>query len=231
MEQENRHAHSPKELQRTLYDIEEELKKPVDEKALTRLFQQLEIAQEDCSFMKTKYSLFAEQLISESEEKIRSLFGKVVNSHVDTEVDQLVEMSKKLSKEDLAGLALFKKKVDALKKKYRLSKENLLKISGCNSLPIQEEVNPEEAENLLRLASLVYHKNKHERNKIYCCLSNSAKDRFHKHLICLKTKAFEKEESTIQALFASALEISGAPAEYPTPHEIEDFFSEEPKDI
>lgn len=223
MEQENWHAHSPVDLEKHLRDIEEELKKPVDDKTMRRLFQKLEVAQEDCSSLKEKYSLFAEKLISESEDKIRSLFGKVVTSHMDTEVDQIVEMAQHVPPEEL------QKKIKKLKSKYCLSKEQLEKIAKAEKKESSsKETDLEEVENLFRLASLVYHKNKEERNKIYCCLSTSAKESFHKHLICLKTKAFEKEESTIQALFASALEIAGSPPEYPSSTEIQDFFSEEP---
>lgn len=236
MEQENVHAHSPDELQRKLQDIEEELKKPVDRKKFERLFRKLEIAQKDCSLMKTRYTLSSEKFLSNCEEKICSLFGKVTTTHVDTEVHQILDQAQKLSSKNKIGAKIIQKKIQDLRKWHRPSKENLLKIAEAEkklgiispSDPVKEEdIDLEEAEHLLALASHVYHRKKLELNKSYLTLSQTAKERFNKHLISLKTKAFDKEKSTIQALFVSAFEMAGLPANYPSQKEIDEYFQEE----
>ncbi len=232
MKQENSHAHSPAELQKNLHAIEEELKKPVDHKTMRKLFQKLEIAQEDCSLMKPKYNI---SCLPECEERIRTLFGTVVTTHVDSEVDTILSRANLLSKDDHKATKALKKQISSLKSWHRPSKENLLKLAKAESklegvcdLPCKEEhSNPFEALELLELASLVYHKNKEERNKLYCSLSSASKECFQKHLGRLKTKAFEEQEKTIRALFIAACELAGIPVKKdPTPLEMDEFFSE-----
>ncbi len=232
------HDISPAALQKDLQAIEEELKRPVDRKTFLKLFQKLETAQKDCSLLKTKYSISAEKFLFGIEEKIISLFGEVMTTHVDTEVNAILEMSSHLSAKDHKRAQFLHAKILALKKWHRPSKENLQKLAqaeknigmihSSNSIK-EHQVDVEEAEHLLQIASFVYYKNKQERQKSYLSLSEEAKKRFQKHLICLKTTAFDKEESTIQALFVTAFEMAGIPTAYPSSSEITEFFEEEKK--
>jgi predicted GIY-YIG superfamily endonuclease len=230
------HSKSPAELQNDLLDIENKLKRPVNRKSMQKIFQRLEVAQDDCSSMKNKYTLFTEEIASGFEGRIRSLFGAVVTTHVNTEVDQILKEAMSLNPKNTKAVKALKKKIKDLKSWHRPSKENLIKIAKaesritedkCAASLGEEEIDPEEAQNLLQIASLVYCKKLKDRNKLYLSLSDTAKERFQKHLICLKTKAFEKETSTIQALFASAFDMAGIPSKYPSYSEIKDFFSEE----
>ena len=244
MEHKKKHSHSPSELQQNLQDIEEELKKPVNQKTFRRIFDQLSTAQQDCIKIKSK-SNFASVFLSDSEHKICSLFGKVMNSLVDTEVNRIIEASFKLKKGEKKKAESLQKEIDLLKNCHRPSKEHLKHIAeseeriqqalGIFTLKEPSENNAidelsEEVEDLFKLASLVYNKNKKDLNKTYLTLSKEAKDKFNRHLICLKTKPFEKEKSTIQALFASAFELSGIKrTSYFSSKEIDDFFAEEKK--
>ncbi len=236
MKKKKRCARSPSELQDDLQDIESKLKKPVDKKSMQQIFQRLEIAQNDCSSMKNKYTLFSEEITSDFENRIRSLFGAVVTTHIDTEIDQILKAANALNPKDSQAIKALKKRIKKLKSWHRPSKENLIKLARAEkkigqihgTLPLSEDqIDPTEAQSLLQIASLVYRKNVKERNKLYLSLSETAKERFQKHLICLNTTAFEKETSTIQALFVSAFEMAGIPAKYPSSNEIKDFFSEE----
>ncbi len=236
MKKENLHAHSPSELQKNLRDIEDELKKPIDKKKMQKIFQKLEVAQEDCSLMKSKYTLSSEKFLSNFEDRICSLFGTVVTSHVDREIDLILKAASNLTQKNLHSSKSLKKKIKELKSWHRPSRENLIKLAEAEKkigiIHLSEhldisEIDSVEAENLLEIASLVYHKNTEGRNKLYLALSEPSKERLQKHLIYLKTKAFEKETPTIQALFVSAFEMAGIPTQYPSYDEIKEFFSEE----
>lgn len=236
MSNEKTHISSPVKLQRDLHDIEKALESPVDKKTFQSLFKKLTRAQQDCTSLKLKCS---GTFLCHSEQKICSLFGKVVTSYVDTFINQIVSKAEALSPEDLKGREILRKEIISLKKDHRPSRENLAKlaevekkISSCPSLPSSsdENVDPEEAEKLLHLASCVYHKKESERRETYLTLSKVAKERFRNHLFTLQTRPFEEKIPTLQALFASADEMAGIPMHYPSASEITDFFSEEPKD-
>lgn len=233
MKKQHLHAHSPAELEQNLCAIEEKLKRPVDQKTMRDLFKKLETAQEDCDLMKSKCSV---PFFSQCEERIRSLFGTVVTTHVDSEVDDILEKANHLSPSDGKSIKTLQKQIRALKSWHRPSKENLVKIGEAEEKlgevrqrKLEANSDPFESIDLLELASSVYHKNKEERNKLYQALSSPCKKHFQKHLGHLKTKAFEERETTIQALFAAALEIAGSPANYPTQREITEFFENEPR--
>ncbi len=233
MKKQQVHAHSPAELEQNLCAIEEKLKQPINQKTMKDLFKKLETAQEDCDLMKSKCSV---PFFSQCEERIRRLFGTVVTTHVDSEVEDILQKAKHLSPSDIKSIKTLQKQISALKSWHRPSKENLVKIGEAEEklgevqkCKLEGNSDPFEALDLLELASSVYHKNKEERNKLYHKLSNPCKKHFQKHLGHLKTKAFEERETTIQALFAAALEIAGSPAKYPTPGEITEFFEDEPR--
>ncbi len=233
MKKQQLHAHSPAELEQNLCAIEEKLKQPVNQKTMRDLFKKLETAQEDCDLMKSKCSV---PFFSQCEERIRSLFGTVVTTHVDSEVDDILQKASHLSPSDSKSIKTLKKQISALKSWHRPSKENLMKISEAEEKlgevqqhKLEENSDPFEAIDLLELASSVYHKNKEERNKLYHALSSPCKKYFQKHLGNLKTKAFEERETTIRALFAAALEMAGSTPKYPSPNEITEFFEDEPR--
>ena len=235
MKKQQSHAHSPAELQQNLCAIEEKLKRPVDQKTMRELFKNLETAQEDCDLMKSKCSV---PFFSKCEERIRSLFGTVVTTHVDSEIEDILQKANELSLKSSKSVKALQKQISALKSWHRPSKENLLKIAKAEEKlgEVQQSclqegllvLDPFEAIDLLELASSVYHKNKEERNKLYETLSSPCKKHFQKHLGHLKTKAFEERETTIKALFAAALEMAGSPPKYPTSSEILEFFTNEP---
>ena len=233
MKKQQIHAHSPAELEQNLCAIEEKLKKPVNEKTMKKLFKKLEIAQEDCNLMKSKCSV---PFFSKCEERIRSLFGTVVTTHVDSEVEDILKKANLLTLKDTKSIKTLQKQISDLRDWHRPSKENLLKIAEAEEklgkVPehmLEEVSDPCEAVDLLELASSVYHKNKEEINKLYHSLSSPCKKHFQKHLGHLKTKAFEETETTIQALFAAALEMAGSPPNYPSASEITEFFKDEPR--
>jgi hypothetical protein len=233
MKKQQVHALSAAELEQNLCAIEEKLKTPVDQKTMRDLFKKLETAQEDCDLMKSKCSV---PFFSKCEERIRSLFGTVVTTHVDSEVEAILQKANHLSPSDSKSIKALRKQISVLKSWHRPSKENLLKIDEAEGKlgevqqhSLEEDANPFEAIDLLELASSVYHKNKEEINKLYHTLSSPCKKHFQKHLGHLKTKAFEKRETTIQALFAAALEMAGSPPKYPTRSEITEFFEDEPR--
>ncbi len=236
MSNEKTYISSPINLHRDLHDIEKALESPVDKKTFQSLFKKLTRAQQTCTSLKLKCS---GTFLSHSEQKICSLFGKVVTSYVDTFINQIVKKAETLSPEDFKGRETLRNEIIALKKDHRPSRENLAKlaevekkISSCQTLPTvpQEDVDPEEAEKLLHLASCVYHKKESERRETYLTLSKAAKERFRSHLFTLQTQPFEEKIPTLQALFASADEMAGIPTHYPSPSEITKFFLEEPKD-
>jgi hypothetical protein len=229
------------QLQQSLKNIEEELKKPVDAPTFHRLFKELQKAQNACETIQSK-SLFGASFLSDSEDRIRSLFGKVMNTHVDTEVNEILSISHLLQIENKPQALALKKRILTFREWQRPSKDNLLKlleaekqidrvlgkISSKFVLPAPSEDLIEEVESLFKLASLVYHKKQEERNKTYLLLSKEAKERFSWHLICLKTTAFEKPTATIKALFASAFDLAGVPRDtYVSSKEIKKFFAEE----
>ena len=236
-------THTPAQLQKDLSCIENRLKKPVDQKTFQRLFQKLQKAQKKCSFLKSKYTPSSFQFLSGQEERICSLFGKIINTHTESEVERIVTLANCLKSNEQEKAISLQKEILYFKEQHRPSKEYLSKLFQAEAkikaitnqqlpLKIEEKIFEisEEVENLLQLASFVYNKNKTERNKTYMMLSYEVKKRLDQHLISLKTQAFEKEESTIQALFASAFEFAGIEiAYYPTSQEIEDFFLEEKK--
>jgi hypothetical protein len=236
MSNEKTHISSPVKLQRDLHDIEKALEKPVDQKTFRTLFKKLTIAQKECSTLKLKCS---GSFLCHSEQKICSLFGKVVTSYVDSFINQIIKKADALSAKDQSAIIDLQNEILALKKDHRPSRENLIKIAEVekkisflqtfSSLP-EKEIDPEESEKLLHLASCVYHKQDKERKETYFTLSETAKERFHTHLFTLKTKPFEKKIPTMQALFASADEMAGIPTKYPSVTEITEFFLEEPKD-
>jgi len=242
MQQKKNHASSPFELEQHLKAIEEDLKRSIDSSSLKELFHRLKAAQDDYNHLQSKLH-FSPPFLSGSEEKISSLFGKVMQVQIDYEVQVIVETAQALKPGDVLQAKNLEKKIKMLKKWHRPCREHLSKLAEAEqniSLAQGKKTRqknfqkiaflPEEAEHLLELASLVYHKNQKERNKTYLSLSKEAKDSFNYHLICLKTKAFEKEKSTIQALFASAFDLAGVKgAKYLSSKEIRDFFAEEKK--
>jgi hypothetical protein len=226
----------PVKLQRDLQDIEKALEHPVNKKTFHTLFKKLTMAQKVCFSMKLKCS---GTFLSHSEEKICFLFGKIVTSYVDSFVNEIVKKAKKLSPKDHKGIQNIQKELFALKKDHRPSRENLIKIAEVEkkisvlqtfSPAFQQEIDPEECEKLLHLASCVYHKKEKERKETYFALSEMAKERFHTHLFTLKTEPFKEKLPTLQALFASADEMVGIPTKYRSVTEIKEFFSQEPKE-
>ncbi|MBX9924129.1 MAG: hypothetical protein K2Y01_08470 [Rhabdochlamydiaceae bacterium] len=236
MSNEKTHLSSPVKLQRDLHDIEKALEKPVDQKTFQALFKKLTLAQQACSSMKLKCS---GTFLSHSEQKICSLFGKVVTSYVDSYINQIVKKAETLSPKDHKAIESLQNEIINLKKDHRPSRENLIKLAEVEkkigflqtfSQISEREIDPEESEKLLYLASCVYHKQDKERKETYFTLSETAKERFHTHLFSLKTKPFEENIPTLQALFASADEMAGIPTKYPSITEITEFFLDEPKD-
>ncbi len=184
MKKKKRNAKSPNELQEDLQDIEKKLNKPVDKASMQKIFQRLEVAQDDCSTMKKKYTLFSDEVASGFENRIRSLFGAVVTTHVDTEINQILEQANKINPEDEKEVEALKERIKELRKWHRPSKENLIKITRAEQRIEprddtthlnEDQLDPAEAENLLEIAGLVYRRNVKERNKLYLCLSETAR--------------------------------------------------------
>ena len=227
----------PVKLQRDLQDIENALERPLDKKTFHTLFKKLTQAQRVCSSMKLKCS---GTFLSHSEQKICSLFGKVVTNYVDSFVNEIVKKAENLSQKDQKSIHNLQEDIVALKKDHRPSRENLIKIAEVEkkidylqtfSSIDEKEIDPEESEKLLHIASCVYHKKEKDRKETYFNLSETAKKRFLTHVFTLKTTPFEEKLPTLQALFASADEMAGIPTKYLSITEIADFFSQEPKEV
>lgn len=203
----------------TIQDVELRLKKPVTKQAFGKLFALLEDAQKECPNL-------------DLHDKIISLYGKVVDRYVDTEVQKIATLATKPN----CNLTMLRKKIADVKL-YGVSKENFsilekVEQGSLISSPLNQEnpiIDIEWIEELFALASLIYHKKEEEEIRTICQnLPTEVQKCLTKHLTSLRTTLFQNDLSTIQALFAAAHELAERPlAKYPTFQDIQCFFKEE----
>ncbi len=205
----------------TIQDVEIRLKKPVSKQIFGRLFTLLEDLQKECQDQDLQY-------------KIISLYGRIIDRYVDTEVQKIAELSAKSK----PNIELLRKKIADVKL-YGISKENfsILKQAEENiqktNPPIHATsksllIDIEWVEEIFTLASFIYHKEIEKIKPSYKSLPLEAQDCLLKHLISLETTLFQDDFLMIQALFATAHELAERPlTKYPTFQDIHRFFTEE----
>lgn len=205
-----------------IHYVESQLEKPISKKAFGRLFAQLETVQKNCADEELTF-------------RIVSLYGKIVDRYLASEVAAISNLAKKST----ANATLALKRIDDLKK-FGLSQNYFAVISNIEKMlrtgksPVFTAVNKtmdrvyiEEVEDLFGLAGFIYYNEKEKIEKAKKGLSNYAEKVLQKHLILLKTTFLQDPFSTVQALFATAYELSGANlSQYSSKKEIDVFFTE-----
>ncbi len=204
-----------------IQNVETKLKNPVSKRTFGKLFILLETAQKEC-------------LDVDLQNKIVSLYGRIIDRYVDTEVQKIAELA---TKPKLNEEILRKKIADI--KLYGISKENFSILRKAEQ-KIQRVKTPsytssesslmdlEWIEELFTLASLIYHKEKEKISSTYKNLPLEAQNCLLKHLSFLGSAVFQDDFLMIQALFATAHELAERPLmKYPTFQDIDRFFTEE----
>lgn len=205
----------------TIQNVESKLNQPVSKQIFGRLFTLLEKAQKECQ---------DQDLLS----KIISLYRKIIDRYVDTEVQKIILLAEK---PEYNLRSLTQKIADV--KLYGLSKENFFLLKKVekkiqkNQPPIHTSlqssfVDVEWIEELFSLASLLYFNEEERVKKSYQEIPKEIKKSLLEHLSFLQKALFEDTFSMIQAFFATAHDLAETPlTNYPTPQEIHQFFAEE----
>ncbi|MES2198961.1 MAG: hypothetical protein V4489_02185 [Chlamydiota bacterium] len=206
----------------TIQDVEIRLKKPVSKHVFGRLFTLLEDIQKECQD-------------PDLQDKIISLYGKIIDRYVDTEIQKIAVLAEKPNQ----NLEILRKKIADVKL-YGISKENfsILKKAEqkiqqnnealCLTASQNSPVEIEWVEEVFTLASMIYHKENEKIKSTYQNLPKEVHQSLLNHLIFLETTLFQNDFLMMQALFATAHELAERPLiKYPTSQEIHHFFKEE----
>jgi hypothetical protein len=260
----------PLRIYEELKEIETSLLRPVSPSKSHRIFHKLdttsnclqtmkEQAQKTCNiFQQSQQSHF-----QELEEKIVSLYGKIIDKKIDFQVNQIHDETHHLQetlesgseKEVKKECRLLKKHVDKLLDEHRLPQDKLPIIFKAKEIlhqahghkndkiqnhfdfisenckpPIATEPNfdllPEEIEELFDIALCFYQNKSKEGKTRFILMNGSIKDAVQEHASYLKITLFDEKSTTIQALLATAFELSGSHPFHMSIEEIEQFCNE-----